>query len=647
MVFSCTFILACAVSLGYVYTRPAEYRALARLQISPAESVAESNDAKSSPELKNDPKSFLTEVQVLTSRPLLEEVVKRIRMEGKLPNLGQDPVDTAQRMLHAAPVEGTQIVQLSAEGPQQLLVSLLVNTVAQAYREQIADSYKNQAASTEANVSDEAQSLRDQVMAKQRAVDQFRERYGIVSLERKENDVLAKIEGLNRSYAQSNERQAKARGELQALRNALAAGKPIARARDDGALTALEQRISDLQERQRTLQRQFSPAYLALDTETRSLPTQIAELVQQLKDKRAASAQAAIADAEDEVSGAQIAVNQLRKDLNDNQQGAKDFASHLSEFKVMQDDLDHLLSLERAVLDRSAKLQSSVRERAPRVQLLEAAAPSLSPWRPDYKRNAAISMAGSLVFGLLATLLIDFLRGPAPARAMLVQHSLAMPPLGRYAAPALRTPSPQYLGPAQTGQVQLPLLEPAFRELHDTEIAALIANASGDLHFAIVALLTGLSAQEIAALRWEQIDSESGTVHVGGESARVVRLQAPLAAALNERRDSSALEGPILHNERGDPLNVEDLDRLVLYGAYDAVLEAPQEITATTLRHNYLAFLLRQGIRAADIGRIAGHIPQAEMVAYMQSAPPRVRLPLEQIDCIHPTLRDFGNLPNA
>jgi succinoglycan biosynthesis transport protein ExoP len=647
LVFSCTFILACAVSLGYVYTRPAEYRAVARLQISPAESVAESNDAKSSPGLQNDPKSFLTEVQVLTSRPLLEEVVKRIKMEGKLPDLGQDPIDAAQRMLHAVPVEGTQIVQLSGEGPQQSLVSLLVNTVAEVYREQLADTYKNQAASTEANVSDEAQSLRNQVLAKQRAVDQFRERYDIVSLDRKENDVLAKIEGLNRSYAQSNEQLAKARGNLQALRNAVAAGKPIARAKDDAALSALELRISGLQERMRTLQRQFSPAYLALDVETRSLPTQIAELEQQLKDKRATSAQAAIADAEDEMSGAQIAVNQLRKDLNDNQQGAKDFAAHLSEFKVMQDDLDHLLSIERAVLDRSAKLQSSVRERAPHVELLEAAAPSLAPWRPDYKRNTVISVAGSVFFGLLATWLADFLRGPAPARAMQVQHSLAMPAMARYAAPALRSSSPQYLGPAQPEQGQLPAPALPFRELEDTEVAALIANASGDLHFAIVALLTGLSAQEIAALRWEQIDCESGMVHVGGESARAVRLQAPLAAALNQRRDSSELEGPILHNERGDPLSVEDLDRLVLYGAYDAGLDGPQEITAATLRHNYLAFLLRQGIRAADISRIAGHILQAEMVAHMQSAPPRARLPLEQIDCIHPTLRDFGNLPNA
>lgn len=196
IVFCGAFILACAVSLGYVYSRAPEYRAIARLQISPAGMVAESNDTKA-PELQGDPKSFLTEVQVLTSRPLLQEVVERLRTAGELPDLGKDPVDAVQRMLHAVPVAGTQVVQLTAESSHQELVADLVNAVTAVYRTQIADTYKDQVADTGADVSDEAQTLHNQVLAKQRALDAFRDRYDIVSLDRKENDVLAKIDGLN------------------------------------------------------------------------------------------------------------------------------------------------------------------------------------------------------------------------------------------------------------------------------------------------------------------------------------------------------------------------------------------------------------------------------------------------------------------
>ncbi|HEY4266198.1 MAG TPA: tyrosine-type recombinase/integrase [Micropepsaceae bacterium] len=650
IVFSCSFILACAVSLGYVYSRPAEYRAIARVHISPAGVVAESTDTKS-PALQGDPKSFLTEVQVLTSRPLLQEVVERIRTAGKLPDLGKDPVDAVQQMLHAMPVEGTQVVELSAESSRQALVSDLVNTVAAVYREQTADAYKDQVASTGANVDDEAQTLHDQVSAKQRALDAFRDRYDIVSLDRKENDVLAKIDGLTRSYADGNAQLAKAQGNLEAFQAALAAGKPISRPRDDAAIAALETELSMLREKMRGLERRYNSAFLVLDPETKALPAQIAELEQQLKDRRAESGRAAIADAEDELSSAKVTVARLRKDIDDNQKGAREFATRLSEFKGMQEDVDHLQVMERQVLDRSTKLQSSIRERAPRVELIEAATPSLEPWRPNYRQNALISVAGSLFFGLLATWFADFLAGPAPARAMMVQHSLALPSVARYAAPALRTlkasPSdaPELHSPAS--QVQLLAPEGLPRELEDSEIAALIANASDDLRLAVLTLLTGLDAAEVAALRWDRIDFGKRSILIGGPSPRTLALEDPLAAALEQRQPGSEPSAPVLHDERGNPLSVEDLDRLVLFGAYDAGLERPADVNSAVLRHSYLAFLLRQGIRAADISRIAGHIPQAEMVAHMQSASPRARLPLEQIDRMHPVLRALASRFNA
>ena len=43
-----------------------------------------------------------------------------------------------------------------------------------------------------------------------------------------------------------------------------------------------------------------------------------------------------------------------------------------------------------------------------------------------------------------------------------------------------------------------------------------------------------------------------------------------------------------------------------------------------------------------DIGRIAGHIPQADLAAYMQIAGSSVRLPFEKIDRILPTLRGLA-----
>jgi polysaccharide biosynthesis transport protein len=633
-VFCCSFLIACAVSLSYVYSRPAEYRAVARVQISPAGLVAEATDAKS-PGLQGDPKSFLTEVQVLTSRPLLQEVVDRINAEGKLPDLGKDPVFAVQRMLRAVPVEGTQVVQLSAESSHQELVADLVNTIAAVYREQIAGAYKEQVANTDANVTDEARNLHAQVLAKQRALDAFRDRYDIVSLDRKENDVLAKIDGLNRTYTESNQLLAKAQGNVEGLKEAAAAGKPVTRPRDDATISAIELQISTLREKLSGLQRRYSATFLSLDPETKDLPAAIAELERQVKEKRADSARAAIVDAEDELASAKITVSRLRKDLDDNQKAAREFAARLADLKGMQEDVDHVQAMERAVQDRATKLQASVRERAPQVGLIEAAAPSLAPWRPNYRQDALISIAGSLFFGLLATWLADFLAGPAAAQPMMVQHSLAMPAIERYPTPVSqlrRLDAPTH--------AQLPAPEPPPRELDDAEIGALLANASNELRLAIAGLLTGLSPSEIVALSWNEIDLEAGSIAIAGAHARKIRLSEPVASLLKQQHEDGAHKaGTVLHDEQAGPLSVDDLNRLVLYGAYDAGLDRPQDVTSATLRHTYLGFLLRQGIRAGDIGRLAGHVPQEDMLAHLQATSPRARLSLEQIDSVHPALR--------
>src|SRR6516165_8455587 len=69
--------------------------------------------------------------------------------------------------------------------------------------------------------------------------------------------------------------------------------------------------------------------------------------------------------------------------------------------------------MHRAALDQLAKLQASEAERAPSVQLVDAAAESLRPWRPDYLLEAALGLAGAVALGLFAAWFVDFIAGPA------------------------------------------------------------------------------------------------------------------------------------------------------------------------------------------------------------------------------------------
>ena len=632
--FLVAFLPAAATALVYIYSQPPEFRAVARLQISPAAAVAQATDAKDAPAVVTDAKSFLTEVQFLTSRPLLQDVIARLKRRGELPDLGPDPVAAGQAMLHAEPVAGTQVVELSATGPHQRLVSRLVNAIAEIYQQHVADAYKGSAANTNGEVADELKTLEAQIAAKRDAVNTFRKEYDIVSMEHKENDVLADIEGLSQSYTLANERLEKAKGRLDALKT----GRAVIRAKDDPTLADLQQRVSVLREQWHEMQGRFTPAYLTLDADAKALQARLANLEDQVNAQIGASQKIAVAETKEEMASAQAAAARLRQDVAENQKQAQEFATHLNDYKAMREDLDHLEGMHRAALDQLAKLQASEAERAPQVQLVEGATESRQPWRPDYQLEAALGLAAAVAFGLFAAWFVDFIAG---------SQTPAMPAFVRYAwAPGLldgdgEFPSRPLVAPPDLAR--LPPPEPPPRELTDAEIGALLAAATEDGRLIAIALLIGLTVAEIVGLRWEDIAFATDAIRVASGEPRTLPLDEPMRALLTERhRRLAAAAGNILQKADGGAFSDEEVGRLVLFAAYDAGLDRPQQVTPLVLRYTFICYLLRQGIRAADIDRVVGRVPHAELVAYMQANSPAARRPIEDIERVLPALREMA-----
>jgi uncharacterized protein involved in exopolysaccharide biosynthesis len=640
LVFVVAFLAAAVASLIYTFSRPAEYRAEARLHIVPTSLPslpAVEGLAEPTAPSPHDAAPFLTEVQILTSRPLLTNVVQHLRDGGVLPYLGADPVTGVQRMLSVEPVTGTEVVVLSAEGTDRAFLPQLVNTVTDTYREHVADSYAANAASADAGLIDEEKSLALDMAAKQAIVDGYRKRFDIVSLERNENQVLAKLNGLNNAYNDANAKLAAATGQLEAARKSASQGEGASSAKDDPTLADLEQRASKIREQLQDLQRKFTPDYLALDSDVQTTRARLADLDQQIAARRVTSGQAAIGKAQEAYTSAKTEVDQLGREIADNQHDAQDFATHLSAYKALQQDLEHVEALHRNALDRLTQFQATTRQRAPEVEIMEAAATPREPVRPDYQTDAIVSIAGSLAFGLIAVLFGEFITGPAPSEGVTVRHTW-MPSAIDYAGAG---PPERAVAPPPR-MVELPAPETPLRELTDAEVAALV-KVGDDARLACVALLMGLTADELIALRWDAIDLGGNVIRIGGASARSFVIEEPLRGLIAARhRERPGDAATLLNDADGAPISSEELARLVLYAAYDAGLERPHEITPIVLRHTYLSFLLRQGMRMGDIGRIAGNIPQADLVAYMQIAGSSVRLPFEKIDRILPTLRGLA-----
>jgi polysaccharide biosynthesis transport protein len=644
-VFSCVFFAALALGLTYTAMQPAEYQATARLEIIPAKTVPASVDntagaatgADTRGPVERGSKSFLTEVQVLTSRPLVEEVVGRLAQSGELPrDIGSDPVDVVQRMLSTETVEGTEVVQVRAEGPQRQFLARLVNTLTDIYQERLAATYQKSTDTGGDQLRDAVQTLDRKVVAKRQEVEEFRASNDIISVERDENQLLSAAKGLATALNEAKGKLAAAEGQQRAVRNAAAAGQSLVAAKDNPTVANLEQRASQLREQLHDLQQRFTQQYLDLDPAVKATRARLDNLEQQIRTERAAGQRAAVAEAEGKVTSAREAVDQLQQQINENKRAVQTFIARFGEYKAMQEDLTHLEQLHRASADRLARLEASENESAPHVEILEAASVPQLPWRPLYARDAGISLGAALVLGFFAVWLVEFFSRPQPQPAGAEQQPWWPVPVGRELGSA-----PRPLLAAEPARLPAPDAEP--RELTDAEIAALLRATSDDGHLILTGLLSGFSAEEIVALDWDQIDLDAGTIRVSGESARTLPLNDPLRNLIAARRASQPeVAGTLLHSPSGGPLSLDDIGSLVMYAAYDAGLDGPDEVTPRALRHTYLVYLLRQGIRFADIGRIVGRLPPQELSAYMRYAPSQPRQPLEEIDLLVPALRGLS-----
>ena len=357
-VFLGTLAAALVIGLGFTWLRPAEYRASARIEITPT--TAPTTVTSFTPAgpvetpARESARPFLTEVQVLTSRPVLEVAAKSLERAGiRLSEGASDPVPDIQSHLDATAVANTNVVELVATGPRPEVLAPLITAIVDSYRSQLAEAFRESSAESTAQIEEEVKKLKDDLANKRRDVEAFRLRHNIVSLERDENQALAQTRTLSTSLGNANENVAKAEGKLRALTESAAAGNTVVRAKDDPTLANLEQRASQLREEVLDLDRQFTQTYQAKDPKAIALRSRLAELERQIAVQRESSQRNALAEAREELASAQAAAARIQNQITTGQKDLGQFTARFNEYKSQQEQLN---AIETAYQDASRRL---------------------------------------------------------------------------------------------------------------------------------------------------------------------------------------------------------------------------------------------------------------------------------------------------
>ena len=349
----------------------------------------------------------------------------------------------------------------------------------------------------------------------------------------------------------------------------------------------------------------------------------------------------ALAIAREELASAQATTKRLQQQMAEDKQSVQAFSRNFMDYQAMQEELKSLEQLRQAARQKLVSMEASEAARKPRTQVIENATMPESAWRPLYWRDAGISLVGSLGLGFLAVWFVEFFNRREPVVTASTSTVIIPQPWVTMTAPDRPTLVASPASAALANHPQAALAAPLSRELSDDEQRSILAEAAPEQVPLLVCLLCGLTAGEAAALRAADIDSQSGSLTVGGEGARVLEI-GPAVAVIVARSAPAQLDMPLLHAASGRPMTEADIRGVVTTAALDAGIAKAQEISPSTLRHTYIAFLARQGLRFSDLGRLVGPAPAEDLNALAALAPGVRRVGLDQIEKLLPAVRELA-----
>jgi uncharacterized protein involved in exopolysaccharide biosynthesis len=633
LTFVCAFIAGIVGTAGYLHTRPKVFQSTATILVHPeptraAEAVAQRTGATAAP------------AQTALSRPLLVQLLERlppdVREDGIPTGDAPDRVAALRVMLGVVEVAEANMLELSARGPDPDRLQQIVGHWVEVYLEHDASLRSKTQDSTDRELSSELGVLEQRIEEKRNALETFRQRHDIQSMQREENVVASRLAGLNATLNKARERMGESEGHLQSLHRAIAAGQPVGTQQEWRALVQLEGKATDLRTKAKELESKYTARYIALNPEMQAVGEQLAVVEADIARKREEITREAVFAAEQDLASAERTVQTVELELDQHKRRSQEFSTRFSEFESLEQELEELESRARETRQGVLELDIARRDARPTPELLEGASLPTFPISPDYLQVAGIGLGASLVLALLAVWIRDYLSRPDTVHeaGASVHYSLVdARSLGPGDSPALPAASRQ----AIEGAAALLGIEP--RELAEDEVERLLDAADESTAILIMLLLSGLTATEAAALRWRDLTPEHQTIAVGGDEGRVVPVPRRLRLAIERHAGAAAPDSHLWCDPGGSPLAEEELDALITYAAHDAQLPGPSEIGARTLRHTHLADLVRRGAPLPELERLVGYLAPSEKMRYRALAPTVADEPSDPSEIAHPAVR--------
>ena len=617
LIFIITLLISTSISLTYVFNRPAIYLSYATLL-----TVAKTEIDQRSKEA--DIQHVVIQKQILLGHELIAETARRLQLLEEVSSILT--IDDIRQMLNVKPIVETNLVEMTAESPDPNILPLLINTWIDVYLDARAETIRQSTGSTTHSLQEELTNLSEKINSKRIELNQFRQKNNITSTGREENEALARLKGLNDSFNKASEEEVIAKARMEAVNKAINRGQAVVPKEDTRTLSLLEQQAQKLREQLKELDQRYTREYMAKISKFKVIPEQLAALEAKIAGMRQSGQSIVLTDTQQQYAAAAQTVQVIRKQLNAHKKQAAEFTAKFSEYEALQSDLEGMELLLRETQERLIKIESKQSEKYPQVDVVERAFLPRDPIRPNYLRDALIAIIGSILLGLSSVWFAEFLTRKNEPNTAINLSGIHLYNNGTLQE-QLDTKPLQPL----TQQKNYALENPLVREISNQEFDILIQAANDKGKQLITLLLSGLSLEEISLLHKDAINIDNDTLNIKGASPRSIPINPALKTLFSDKNFG-------MMDTSGQPLTAEDIASILLCSVIDAGLAGPNEINAEAIRHSYIIYLVRQGMRLSDLELIIGDISPTELSSYSDYSPPSPGRPFKEIDLIHPAL---------
>ncbi len=635
IIFAGVFLVSALAGLAYTFMRPAVYRSTATLLLAPTmapDTTVASTTAGGGNREDIDPQYIAVQGQVLISQEVLSRLQERLVATGTASAGLPASVAELSSRLEVIPHTDTPMIELRSQGTQRDILPALLTAWIEVYLQTQAVDASNTAESTLTALRRQLQELAPKITAKRRQLEQFRQQYDILSMESNENLAPTQLKGLQEAFNNASEKETDARARLAALRDAIAQGSPVLGEQDQIRVGQLEDQATRLREQLRQFGERYTPKYMQLDPDIVAMNRNLEKLESLIATAQQQGQKLAVTEAERELASAHQTVLDLQQRLNTHKKAALNFTSRFAEHQAMQEELAQLEQLYQQTQTRLEREEATHQATFPKVTVLSQPTLPGSPLYPPYQRDAGISLAAALLLAVFAVGLYELLHR-APRAAVNTESRSYF-----YAIPQAQL-NTRVIPESLPAPPPLALAHHLSRELTTAEVERLLEIADQPGRMLIELLLSGLNLDEITALHWEQVNLARNTLQVSGASARPIPLAGLLEAELTAQAAARpAAAAPVLQTQ-GRPLRAAEAQALLACLVHDAGLTHPDEVSPEQLCHTYRAFLVRQGLRLTELGRMVGYVPATVLANYKPLSPPGSGRSLEEIEWLYPALR--------